>query len=114
MMRSVPGKNGRFAHCNCENKSDPHGTLYLGDGCWGMPARKVDPELHWYEVKAASLQHFWCVDVSRSKVEYRAVNKTGQVFDVYPPNAAGANAAERIYESLTRPKPAATAKPAAS
>jgi len=77
-----------------------------------MPARKVDAELRWYEVKTASLQHFWCVDVSRRRVEYRAVNKTGQVFDVYPPGAAGANAAERVYESLTQPKPAATVKPA--
>ena len=95
-----------------ENKSDPHGTLYLGDGCWGMSARKVDAALRWYEVKAASLQHFWCVDVSHNGVEYRAVNKAGQVFDVYPPNAAGANAAEKIYESLTQPQPPATAKPA--
>ncbi len=95
-----------------ENQYDPHGTLYLGDGCWGMPARKVDAELRWYEVKTASLQHFWCVDVGRRRVEYRAVNKTGQVFDVYPPGVAGASEAEKVYESLTQPKPAATAKPA--
>ena len=90
-----------------ENKSDPHGTLYLGDGCWGMGARKIDAALRWYEAKAASLQHFWCVDVNRRKVEYRAVDKTGQVFDVYPPNAAGAKAADKVYESLIRPKPVA-------
>ncbi len=100
-------------HLLRENKYDPGGTLYLGDGCWGMPARKVDLELHWYEVKSTSLQHFWCVDVSRRKVEYRAVNKAGQVFDVYPPNSAGAEAAEKIYESLTQPKPTATVTPAA-
>ena len=95
-----------------ENKADPHGTLYLGDGCWGMPARKVDAELRWYEAKSASVQHFWCVDVSRSRVEYRAVNKTGEIFDVYPPSAAGASAAEKVYESLKRPNPPAAAKPA--
>lgn len=86
-----------------ENKPDPHGTLYLGDGGWGMNARKVDAELRWYEAKAASLQHFWRVDVSRSRVEYRAINKEGKVFDVYPPNAAGARAAEKVYDSLVRP-----------
>jgi hypothetical protein len=96
-----------------ENKLDPQGTLYLGDGCWGQTARKVDSTLRWYEAKAATLQHFWCVDVSRSRVEYRAVNKAGQVFDVFPPDAAGAKAAEAVYESLTRPKPATEAKPAA-
>jgi len=95
-----------------ENKLDPTGTLYLGDGCWGMGARKVDSELRWYEAKAASVQHFWCVDVTRSQVEYRAVNKTGQVFDVYPPTAAGADAAGKIYESLTQPQPPAAAKSA--
>lgn len=93
-----------------ENKLDPQGTLYLGDGCWGMGARKVDAELRWYEAKAASIQHFWCVDVSRRRVEYRAVNKAGQVFDVYPPDAAGASAAEKIYEILKRPQPPAGSK----
>lgn len=87
-----------------ENKADPYGTLFLGDGCWGMGARKVDKELRWYLAKAASLQHFWCVDVSRSRVEYRAVNKAGQIFDVYPPTAKGADAAEKVYESLTQSK----------
>jgi hypothetical protein len=88
-----------------ENKADPLGTLYLGDGGWGMPARNVSPELRWYETKAASIQHFWCVDVSRSRVEYRAINKDGRVFDVYPPNAVGARAAEKVYESLKDSKP---------
>lgn len=96
-----------------ENKPDPGGTLFLGDGCWGMGARTVDKELRPYLVKAASVQHFWCVDVSRSRVEYRAVNKAGQIFDVYPPDAAGAKAAETVYESLTRSRPAESLKPAA-
>ena len=96
-----------------ENKPDPKGTLYLGDGCWGQSARKVDAQLRWYQVKSASLQHFWCVDVSPKRVEYRAVNKAGQVFDVYPPNAAGAQAAEKVYGSLTQPKTAEASKPAA-
>jgi acid phosphatase type 7 len=95
------------------NKPDPRGTLYLGDGDWGMGARKVDATLRWYEAKAASLQHFWCVDVSRSRVEYRAVNKAGQVFDVFPPDAAGAKEAGEVYESLTRPKSPDAAKTSA-
>ena len=83
-----------------ENKPNRRGTLYLGDGGWGMNTRKVEPELRWYEEKAASIQHFWRVDVTRSRVEYRAINKEGKVFDVYPPNAAGAKAAEEVYEAL--------------
>jgi hypothetical protein len=92
-------------HLLRENKIDPQGTLYLGDGCWGQPARKVGPTRQWYEVKAASIQHFWRVDVSRNRVEYRAVNKEGKVFDVYPPTVSGTKAAQKVYESLTNPKP---------
>jgi hypothetical protein len=92
-------------HLLRENKPDPNGTLYLGDGCWGMGARKVDELRRWYEAKAASLQHFWCVDVSRNRVEYRAINKEGKVFDVYPPDAAGAKAAEKVYEKIKNAKP---------
>lgn len=95
------------------NQPDGQGTLYLGDGCWGVSPRVVDKERRWYETKAASLQHFWCVDVTRRRVEYRAVNMAGQVFDVYPPDAAGVKAAEQVYESLTKPKPEQTANSAA-
>lgn len=92
-------------HSLRENKLDPNGTLYLGDGCWGMPARKVDSQRRWYEAKAASLQHFWQVDVSRTRVEYRAINKEGKIFDVYPLDASGAKAAEKVYETLKLTKP---------
>lgn len=88
------------------SQPDSKGTLYLGDGCWGMGARPVDKELRPYLAKAASIQHFWCVDVTRRRVEYRAVNTAGQIFDVYPPDAAGAKAAEAVYESLTQAKSA--------
>ena len=87
-----------------ENVPDPQGTLYIGDGCWGMGARKVAETLRWYEAKAASLQHFWCVDVSRAGVEYRAVSKEGRVFDVFPPYTVGAAAADEVFGSLTRRK----------
>jgi len=92
-------------HLLRENKADPKGTLYLGDGCWGMPARTVDAERRWYEAKAASIQHFWCVDVNRGRVEYRAISKDGEVFDVFPPGAAGAKEAEKNYEVLKLAKP---------
>lgn len=87
------------------NQVDPAGTLYLGDGCFGMAARPVDQELRWYQAKTASLQHFWCVDVGRRRVEYRAYNLEGKVFDVYPQYAAGASAADQVFQSLARPKP---------
>ncbi len=96
------------------NQIDPQGTLYLGDGCWGQGARKVSDVLRWYEVKAASIQHFWLVDVSRSRVEYRAINKEGKTFDVYPPDAKGAAEAEKVYLSLPPPPPSNPKSPATS
>jgi acid phosphatase type 7 len=93
------------------NQVDPQGTLYLGDGCWGMPARPISNERPWYEEKGASLQHFWLVDVSKKRVEYRAFNLEGKVFDVYPPNARGAKEADEVFASLKKPAPAAPAAP---
>lgn len=97
-------------HLLRDNQVNATGTLYLGDGCFGMPARDVDAKLRWYEAKAANLQHFWCVDVSPDGVEYRAVSKTGQVFDVYPPNAVGAREAEQVYKTLNPASAPATAR----
>jgi hypothetical protein len=81
------------------NQPDPRGTLYLGDGCWGQGARAVGSARRWYEQKAASIQHFWLVDVFPNRVEYRAIDKEGQVFDVYPPDAEGAKEAQRVFRS---------------
>jgi hypothetical protein len=85
------------------NQPDLRGTLYLGDGGWGQGARPVNNVRRWYEEKAASIQHFWLVEVFRTRVEYRAINKEGKVFDVYPPEASGARAAEKVFKSLTQP-----------
>jgi len=65
------------------NKVDPEGTLYLGDGCWGRPPRKVKPVLDWYEEVTASRRHVWLVDVLGDKVRYRAMDPHGKVFDTY-------------------------------
>ncbi len=92
------------------DKEDPKGTLYLGDGCWGKPARPVK-EPKWYDAKSASLPHFWRVDVTRKKAEYRAINRDGVVFDVYPPETKDAKRAEDEFVRLSRS--AKNAKPGA-
>ena len=62
-----------------DNKKHPKGTLYLGDGTFGVPARPVKKQP--YLKKAASTQHFWRVDVSESRVRYRAIDLSGRVVD---------------------------------
>ncbi len=65
------------------------GTVYFGDGCFGVPARTIDNEGAWYLETASSTPHFWVVDVADSRVDYRAVDVHGQVFDNGATSAAG-------------------------
>ena len=65
------------------NKVDPKGTVYLGDGCWGRPPRKVKTRKDWYDEKLASRRHVWLVDVEGDSVRYRAMDPRGRVFDSY-------------------------------
>jgi len=95
-------------HLLREEKVDPTGTLYLGDGCFGKAARALSPEKGWYHAKTASLQHFWLVDASPRRVEYRAVDMKGVVFDVYPPDAKGAAEAEAYFNTLPQSKSSPT------
>lgn len=65
------------------NRVDPKGTVYLGDGCWGRPPRKVKARKDWYDEKLASRQHVWLVDVEGESARYRALDPHGRVFDSY-------------------------------
>jgi hypothetical protein len=78
------------------------GTLYLGDGCYGVTARPTTEGGRWYLDQSGSVPHFWAVDVEPSGLTYRAVDIRGQVFDVYPTDAPGAAAAARAYAALPK------------
>lgn len=69
------------SHLLRDNKVDPEGVLYLGDGCFGVSARTVDEELRWFLARAESTPHFWLVEVSPEKVQYTAIDREGKVFD---------------------------------
>jgi acid phosphatase type 7 len=76
------------------------GTLYIGDGCWGVRPRTLDEAGRWYLETASAVAHFWVVDVEPSGLVYRAVDARGRVFDTYPADIPGAVEAARIYRSL--------------
>lgn len=76
---------------------DGSGTLYLGDGCWGRTAREIDYMKRWYVDAVGSIQHFWLVDVNATEMVYKAVDIDNQVFDVYPLNTPGVDAAETVF-----------------
>lgn len=70
--RSKPLRNNEVAE---------GGTVYFGDGCFGVPARSIDNKGAWYLETASSTPHFWVVEVSGADTRYRAVDVHGQVFD---------------------------------
>ncbi|MGZ0654408.1 fibronectin type III domain-containing protein [Coraliomargarita sp. W4R72] len=76
---------------------DGSGTLYLGDGCWGIQPRNTNSKGRDYLAKSGNIQHFWLVDVSAEKILYRAIDLSNQVFDVYPIDALGAAAAAAVF-----------------
>lgn len=58
------------------------GVTYLGDGGFGVSARKVkDPESTPYLKKTASLRHFFILDTFPDKMELSAIDSYGGVFD---------------------------------
>lgn len=58
-----------------------HGTYFIGDGCWGKPAR--DFNKMWYVARAASQRHFWTVNVGANEIVLEAINEAGVVFDQF-------------------------------
>ena len=65
------------------NAVDPEGTVYLGDGCFGVPPREIDNADAWYLEKASGTGHFWVVDASAKGVVCNAIDKDGNTFDTW-------------------------------
>lgn len=61
---------------------DPLGTVYLGDGAWGVDPRppKLGPAT-WYLAKAAAVRHFYVVTLYAEARHVLAVDENGRVFD---------------------------------
>lgn len=80
------------------NKKNSEGTLYLGDGCWGRPPRKVYDS--WYLARATSSPHVWRVDADSQKIRFRAVSPAGKVLDDYSLTREPANRLEEEPRDL--------------
>ncbi len=68
-------------HVLKDNKIDPTGTLYLGDGSFGREPRELNKAELWYMDVANSKAHFWLVEASAESVSYRAIDQHDNVFD---------------------------------
>lgn len=70
--RTFPIKNNRI---------DPDGVTYIGDGAWGVGTRV--PVNTWYLDKAAAVRHFLKVKISPNLATVTAVLSNGDVLDDY-------------------------------
>jgi hypothetical protein len=63
-------------------KIDPKGTIYLGDGAWGVEVRKPDvSKPKWYIERSEGVRHFYVVTLFPESRHVVAVNEDGQIFD---------------------------------
>ncbi|HLB53214.1 MAG TPA: metallophosphoesterase family protein [Chlamydiales bacterium] len=60
-------------------KIDPYGTIYLGDGCWGVKPRV--PHKAWYLEKTMSVNYVYAIELSPESAEIRAISSTGDLLD---------------------------------
>ena len=64
---------------------DAKGTVYVGDGCMGREPREVDTSRYYIE-KGGATRHFWVLDVASDKINCRAIDESGKVFDEFSVN----------------------------
>jgi len=63
-------------------KVDAQGTVYLGDGAWGVEVRKPKLDLAGtYLAKAIAVRHFYVVTLFEDSRHILAVDESGRVFD---------------------------------
>ena len=73
LKRTHPLKGGEIV-------APGEGVVYLGDGCWGLGPRSVEPR-RWYEAHAESTRHFWAVEVDEQGANCRAIGQNGEILD---------------------------------
>ncbi len=62
----------------------PGGTVYFGDGAWGVHTRPVHPaETTWYLEKAASERHAILLTLKGSQQHFRVITPKGELLDEY-------------------------------
>ncbi len=53
------------------NKKDPEGTVYFGDGCWGAGYREAQPE-RWYLDFVGEYRHVWFAELTEFGADFEA------------------------------------------
>jgi glucan-binding YG repeat protein len=66
-----------------EGKVDDSGTLYIGDGAWGVKTRSFNASGLWYVEEASPTMHVIEVVIENDVRTYRAINHDHQVLDEF-------------------------------
>lgn len=62
--------------------AEGEGTVYLGDGTFGVDPRKMDDkDLHWYNEKQGGIAHFWVIDATKDGLDIKAIDEDGKEID---------------------------------
>jgi hypothetical protein len=65
------------------DKVNQDGTLYIGDGAWGVRTRKPGAKEYWYVEKFEPTRHVIEVEIKDNIRTYRAINHDKKVFDEF-------------------------------
>ncbi|GAB5411135.1 MAG: hypothetical protein ChlgKO_02490 [Chlamydiales bacterium] len=61
---------------------DPAGTLYLGDGAWGVdPRRPQSPSKLWYLAKSQQINHFYFLDYAAPQLTIQSYDIEGKIIE---------------------------------
>lgn len=59
------------------------GTVYLGDGAWGVELNPLSAEMSWYTDVSKKIRHVYHVDVTPTHIHADAIDIDGNVFDTW-------------------------------
>lgn len=64
-----------------DNKVDPAGVIYLGDGAWGVPPRQLKNASSWYLEKAESANAIAFVILDKERIKIEVLTFDGRILD---------------------------------
>jgi acid phosphatase type 7 len=67
-----------------DNEVNPDGTIYMGDGAWGVRTRRLPTwprRGRWYIDEAKSVRHFIEVNLSVDGINLKVIDENGEMFD---------------------------------
>lgn len=65
-----------------EKTTEKNGTVFVGDGCWGVAPRPASAN-RWYLQTAQVEKHLWRILLTPQKINFEAIGKSGKTLDSF-------------------------------